>query len=190
MSTYRVAVVGFANSHVVGLMDSFAAQPDVKFVAAVDTVPETPSVSDYQLTRKWNLRRARELIGIPRFYDDWKELLPREEPDIVICCAENAQHVDVTEAAASVGAHVILEKPMAASYEDAVRMADAARAAGVRLMTNWSTAWSPAVRVAHRLARGIPGTSQGAAHWREGTGMVVPEVAGRRSPLGLLLLRS
>ena len=66
--SYRVAVVGFAHSHVVGLMDSFAAQPNVEFVAAADTIPETPSVSDYRLTRKWNLRRAQEVIGISNIY--------------------------------------------------------------------------------------------------------------------------
>ena len=151
--SYRVAVVGFAHSHVVGLMDSFAAQSSVEFIAAADTVPETPSVSDYRLTRKWNLRRAREVIGISKFYDDWQELLQREDPDIVICCAENAQHADVTEAAASIGAHIILEKPMAASYEDAVCMAEAVEAAGVRLMVNWPTTWSSALREAHRLIR-------------------------------------
>jgi predicted dehydrogenase len=147
--TYRVAVIGFAHSHVVSLMDSFAAQPNVEFIAAADTVPQTPSVSEYRLTRKWNLRRAREVIGISNIYDDWQELLVKERPDIVICCAENAQHADVTQAAASVGAHVILEKPMAASYADALRMTEATRAAGVRLMTNWPTAWSPALREAH-----------------------------------------
>jgi hypothetical protein len=136
-------VAGFVHSHVVGLVDSFADQPSVDFIAAADAVPETPSASDYRLIRRWNLRRAREVIGITTFYDDWRKLLRREEPDIVICCAENAQHADVTEAAASVGAHVILEKPMAASYEDAVRMAEAVEAAGVRLMVNWPTTWSP-----------------------------------------------
>ena len=148
--SYRIAVIGFAHSHVVGLMDSFAAQPNVQFVAAADTVPQTPSVSDYRLTRKWNLRRAREVIGISNVYDDWRELLQQENPHIVICCAENAQHADVTQAAAAVGAHVILEKPMAASYEDALRMAQDTEAAGVRLMINWPTTWSPAVREAHR----------------------------------------
>ena len=44
---YRIAVIGFAHSHVVRLMDSFAAQPNVEFGAAADTVPQTPSVSDY-----------------------------------------------------------------------------------------------------------------------------------------------
>ena len=52
--------------------------------------------------------------AMPKSYDDYHEMLDQEKIDIVICCAENAQHPAVVEACAQHGVHVIIEKPMAA----------------------------------------------------------------------------
>src|SRR5262249_13858401 len=48
------------------------------------------------------------------------------------------------EAAAAKGLHVISEKPMAATLEQAERMLRAAQKAGTLLLINWPTAWSAA----------------------------------------------
>ena len=53
--------------------------------------------------------------------------------DIVIMCPENARHGEVAEAAASHGAHILTEKPMAARLDEARSMATAARKADVSL---------------------------------------------------------
>jgi predicted dehydrogenase len=55
--------------------------------------------------------------------------------DAVIITAENVHHRALTEAAARAGKHVLCEKPLATSPEDARAMVDACRAAGVQLMT-------------------------------------------------------
>jgi predicted dehydrogenase len=148
---YRVGAIGFAHMHINTLLDEFKKMPEVEWVACADTVPDTPSISMKDSTRGANLKRAREVIGIPRVYDDYREMLKRDQYDIVIFCPENAKHGEVAEAIAEAGAHMVTEKPMAASLAEALRMARAARSKKRELMINWPTTWSPAVRAVKTL---------------------------------------
>jgi len=144
--TYRLGVIGFAHMHVNTLIGRFADLPNVQWVACADTVPAVPSISEAPSTRKANVKRAQEHTGIPKVYKDYREMLENEAFDIIIFCPENARHGEVAEAIAAAGAHMLTEKPMSASLSDALRMVRAASAAGVELMINWPTTWSPAIR--------------------------------------------
>ncbi len=169
--TYRLGAIGFAHMHINTLLDEFARLPNVEWVACADTVPAVPSLCDKPSSRKANLKRAHEVIGIPQVFDDYRTMLERERLDIVVFCPENARHGEVAEAIAAHGAHMVTEKPMAASLAEALRMARAARANGVTLMINWPTTWSPAVRAMKTLI------DQGAVgdvwelKWRNGASM-------------------
>src|SRR4029078_12728204 len=56
------------------------------------------------------------------------------------------------------GAHIVTEKPLTNSLRGAERMVTAARAANVRLMVNWPSAWSGAVRrMQHLVEQGAAG---------------------------------
>lgn len=147
-TVYRLGVVGFAHMHVNTLMENFGALPSVRWVACADTLPEVPELVEVKNSRAWNLRYARETIGIPVAYDDYREMLARERLDLVLFCPENARHGEVAEAIAASGAHMLTEKPMATSLPEALRMVRAARRHGVKLFVNWPNTWSPAVRMA------------------------------------------
>ena len=154
--TYRLGAIGFAHMHVNTLLNRFAELPasgqaDVEWVACADTVPTVPSRTLKPASRGANLKRAHEIIGIPKVYDDYREMLDREEFDIIIFCPENARHGEVAEAIASRGVHMVTEKPMSASLSDALRMVRAVEANNVSLMVNWPTTWSPAIRAMKAL---------------------------------------
>ena len=167
----RVGVIGFAHMHVNTLLDEFARLPGVEWVGCADTVPAVPTISTKKDTRAANLQRALSVTKIPRKYDDYRTLLEREKPDIVVFCPENARHGEVAEAIAAAGAHMVTEKPMAASLAEAQRMARAARAAKVELMVNWPITWSPAIRAAKDLIdQGTIG-SVWEVRWRNGASM-------------------
>jgi predicted dehydrogenase len=125
---YRLGVIGFAHMHVNTLIDRFNELDNVEWVACADTVPAVPSISMARSTRGWNLQRAQKEIGIPKVYADYREMLAQERLDIVVFCPENARHGEVAEAIATSGAHMITEKPMAATLSEALRMVRAARA--------------------------------------------------------------
>ena len=168
---YKVCVIGFAHMHINTLLDEFAKLPSVEWAACADTRPDVPSISTKESTRAANMKRAREVTRIPRAYDDYREMLGKEKPDIVIFCPENAKHGEVAEAIAESGAHMLTEKPMAATLAEALRIARAARTHKVELMVNWPTTWSPAVRAVKVLIE--QGTIGDAwqVKWRNGASM-------------------
>ena len=149
--TYRLGVIGFAHMHINHLLDEFAKLPEVEWVACADTVPAVPPLSQKPSTRAANLQRAQKVTGIPRVYDDYRQMLEREKFDLVIFCPENARHGEVAEAVANKGIHLLTEKPMAASLAEALRMVRAAQNNRVSLMVNWPTTWTPAVRAMKEL---------------------------------------
>ena len=71
----------------------------------------------------------------PERFDGISEeaLLNHPEIDIICLCTPSGQHAQQTIAAAQAGKHVIVEKPMALSLEDADRMISACDAANVKL---------------------------------------------------------
>lgn len=66
-------------------------------------------------------------------FTDLTALLRDGQPDAVVVCTPHPLHAEATVAAAEAGAHVLVEKPMAAKLEDCDRMIAAARKAGVKL---------------------------------------------------------
>jgi predicted dehydrogenase len=61
--------------------------------------------------------------------------LMAERPDAVIICSETSLHLPLTRLAARGGAHILCEKPIATTLEDALQMQEICRGAGVQLMT-------------------------------------------------------
>ncbi|MGC8792771.1 MAG: Gfo/Idh/MocA family protein [Bryobacteraceae bacterium] len=72
--------------------------------------------------------------AIPRWYADYRELLESRDLDMVVLGIPNDLHCQVTVNAAAAGKHVVVEKPLAMNLEQADRMIEACRAAGVKLM--------------------------------------------------------
>lgn len=90
-------------------------------------------------------------VGPDRLFTDYRACLEACRPDVVLLCPATAAHADWVERVAPFGAHLIVEKPFAASLVEADRMIAAAERAGVRLAINWPLAWYPAHCTAKRL---------------------------------------
>ncbi|MFP3897333.1 MAG: Gfo/Idh/MocA family protein [Anaerolineales bacterium] len=165
---YRLGIIGFAHMHVNNVAALFGEHPQVEWVACADTVPATPELRKAPYTREWNLEHVMESQGIPKVYEDYREMLAQEALDVAIVTSENAQHPPVVEACAAAGVHACVEKPMAASLEGALRMARACRAADTTLLVNWPYTWSAPGREAKRLlGEGVIGSVL-EVKWRSG----------------------
>jgi predicted dehydrogenase len=75
-----------------------------------------------------------KLGGTAEVYADWRELLERAEVDAVDVCLPHDLHAPVTSAAADLGKHILVEKPIARNLAEADAMIAAADRAGVKLM--------------------------------------------------------
>lgn len=76
---------------------------------------------------------AAAKYGAPVVSADLDEVLLRDDVDAVVICLPNALHAPVAIAAARAGKHVLVEKPMATSVDEATAMAQAAREHDVTL---------------------------------------------------------
>lgn len=116
----RVAIVGCGMIAIKRHFPEMSENPNVELVGCTD----------------YRLQRAEEMANRYgcKAYSDYQTLLREAKPDAVVVCTTNSTHCEVTVAALEAGAHVLCEKPMAASLEEAKRMVDAAERSGKKLM--------------------------------------------------------
>lgn len=81
-----------------------------------------------------HVRSFAERHQIPHWFTDYRQLLEMEEIEVVTCAVPNYLHCQVTVEAASAGKHVIVEKPLCITLEEADQMIQACAKAGVKLM--------------------------------------------------------
>ena len=80
------------------------------------------------------LRRRCGEWGIKKLYTDYNDLLKDKEVEVIDILTPPFLHKEMTVAAAEAGKHVIVEKPMCRSIEEANEMIKAAKKNGVKLM--------------------------------------------------------
>jgi predicted dehydrogenase len=93
-------------------------------------------------------------FGIAEVETDWRVAIEREDIDAVDICAPGSLHAEIAIAALAAGKHVLCEKPLANSVEEAERMSAAAvhaAARGIRSMVGFSYRRTPALAYARRL---------------------------------------
>jgi predicted dehydrogenase len=78
-------------------------------------------------------------------------LLDEAKPDACAAFGSTLAHLEVVQACAPRGVHVMVEKPMAVSLEHAEQMAALARTHGIHLLTNFATSWFASNRAAYRM---------------------------------------
>lgn len=97
-------------------------------------------------------RYAREFGLDPRLmHTDFGRMLDTVKPHAVVAFGSIAEHLDVVEAAAPRGIHVMVEKPLAFSLNDAQRIEALANRYGIHVLTNYETTWYPSGYTAFEL---------------------------------------
>lgn len=130
----KIGICSFAHVHAIYYAMELLRRGDIEIVA---TDPDTQFYGPGELRG----RALAEQIGVT-YVDSYDELFAWG-PDAVIVTAENAQHRRVTELAAAAGAHVLCEKPLATTEDDALAMIATCEAAGVVLMTAYPVQFAP-----------------------------------------------
>ena len=100
---------------------------------------------------------ARERIGRRpiKWFADYRDMVQSPDLDAVCICAPSVRHAEIALAAIAAGKHVFVEKPIATTLQDGLRMAAAAREAGVKLMVGHIERFNPAVsKLADLIAEG------------------------------------
>lgn len=167
----KIGIMSFAHVHAEAYIGNLRAIPDVEMIGIADDNAERG--------QKYAAQFDAHLF--PSY-----EALLAEKPDGVLICSENANHRPLVEMAAAAGVHVLCEKPLATSREDARAIIDACRDAGVILMTAFPMRFSaPLQQLKARLDAGDLGklyclntTNQGQLHIAHRAWFADKELAG------------
>jgi predicted dehydrogenase len=128
----RFAVVGLGYFAQSAVLPAFKDADGVELAALVSDDPV-------------KMRRLGKRYDVPTqvLYEDYDDLLASGQVDAVYIALPNDLHADFTLRAARAGVHVLCEKPLATSANDARRMVEACRRADVRLMTAYRLHFEP-----------------------------------------------
>jgi predicted dehydrogenase len=131
-----VGTGGMAHAHA----NAFQKIRGVKLVAACD-VDET------------RVKEFAAKFGIPKTYTSLDALLAESGVDAVANVTPDAHHAPVSLKVIAAGKHILCEKPLATNYDDARKMAAAAKRKGVIHMVNFSYRNSSALQKAAELVQ-------------------------------------
>ncbi|HEV7876053.1 MAG TPA: Gfo/Idh/MocA family oxidoreductase [Nocardioides sp.] len=93
-------------------------------------------------------------LGWAETETDWRRLVERDDLDLIDICTPGDTHAEIAIAALDAGKHVLCEKPLANTVEEAEAMvaaAERAAARGVRAMVGFTYRRVPAIALAQRL---------------------------------------
>lgn len=92
-----------------------------------------------------NVKRAQEVAALygVEAYADYRALLERKDIDAVSVVLPDHMHKEACMAAAEAGKHILVEKPLAVSVDDAQAIIRTVEEAGVRLMVDFANRWNP-----------------------------------------------
>jgi len=128
----RVAVLGAGrwanNAHLPG----WARDPRCEVVATCDT--------EIGLAEE-----AAKKFGVAEASDDFRNVVSREDVDVVDVCTPSHTHNELAMAALDAGKHVLCEKPVAFDFRDTLKAAGIARAKGLKTKLGFTFRYSPAM---------------------------------------------
>lgn len=154
----RVGLIGVGwGAHVQA--PAFAATPGYELVALCARTESS-------------VREAGARLGISDTSTDWRSFVEREDLDLISVATPVELHHEQTLAALAAGKHVLCEKPLALTADQAAEMVDAAAASGKATAVSFETRWQEGrYTVREQVDAGMVGTPfsvrlhQSAPYW-------------------------
>ena len=136
----RVALAGLVHGHASGFFDQFQHREDLQVVG----IAEADRRLAAQFAKSYGLAPGL-------FYSDLEEMLKATHPQAVLAYTNTYDHRGVVEICGRYGVHVMMEKPLAVSFEDARAIEKAARAGKIQVLVNYETTWYRSNQAAYDL---------------------------------------
>jgi len=96
-------------------------------------------------------KKLAELYDVPTALDDYRELLKNPGLDAIHICTPNASHYPIAKAALKAGKHILCEKPVAVSTQEAEELAALASETGLRNCVCHNLRYYPMVQQMRRM---------------------------------------
>lgn len=142
----RLGMVGGGNDAFIGGVHRIAARIDDRFELVAGALSSTPEKS----------RASGEALGLPRVYDDFQQMADAEAAheqgiEAVAIVTPNHMHYPAAKAFLDKGIHVICDKPLTATMDDATAMADAVEASTALFVLTHNYTGYPMIRQAKAM---------------------------------------
>jgi predicted dehydrogenase len=136
----RVGIVGLVHGHVHGFLEQFRHSPEIEIVGVAE--PDQQLLS--QTGAKYGFDRGQ-------LFTDLETMIAKAHPQAILAYTNTYDHRRVVELCARHGVHVMMEKPLAVSLEDALAMEKSAHAGNIHVLVNYETSWYRSNHVAYDL---------------------------------------
>jgi predicted dehydrogenase len=136
----RVGIAGLVHGHVYGFLDQYRRSPEIEIVAIAE--PNRQLLT--QAASKYGFDQAQ-------LFTDLEEMIAKTHPQAVLAYTNTYDHRRVVETCARQGVHVIMEKPLAVTFEDAQAIEKAAVAGKIHVLVNYETSWYRSNHAAYDL---------------------------------------
>jgi predicted dehydrogenase len=135
----RLSISGLSHSHVHGLLGR-QSKGDIRIVG----ISESDTALAHRYAKQYNLADSL-------FFTSLSQMIAITKPEAVAAFGSIYDHLQVVQAAAPRGIHVMVEKPLAVNMNHARAMKDLAKKHGIHLLTNYETTWYPGNHKAFEL---------------------------------------
>jgi glucose-fructose oxidoreductase len=136
----RVGVVGLVHGHVHGFLDQSRHSSEIEIVGVVE--PDARLLS--QAATRYGFEPAQ-------LFADLEDMIAKTHPQAVLVYTNTFDHRRVVETCARHGIHVMMEKPLAVSLDDALAIEKAAHAGQIHVLVNYETSWYRSNHAAYDL---------------------------------------
>lgn len=137
MKKYRVGVVG------VGFIG----------VAHIEALRRLGNVDVAAIADPVDAVQKAENLGVPTAYADYKEMIAKESLDVLHICTPNFSHCEIALYAMDHGLHIVCEKPLCCTVEEADKMIAKAKEKGCVNGVNYHNRWYPMTAQLREMVR-------------------------------------
>lgn len=135
----KVGVVGLVHTHVHWILGR-EKYGDIEIVGIVEP--------NLDLAQRYSEQHGYSMDIV---YNTLEEMVEATQPEAVTAFNRIIDHLSVVEYCAPKGIHVMVEKPLAVSWEDAQKMIDLADKHSIHLLTNYETSWYGSNYAAYKM---------------------------------------
>lgn len=137
----KVVVIGLEHGHVAGFFRNNLHRRDIEIVGIAD--------ADRELSERY---AKQYRLDSHLLYADVNDMLEKTHPVAAVVYTSTFGHRAAVEACAAHGVHVMMEKPLAVSIEDARAMQQAAGKGKIQVLVNYETTWYRSNRAGYDMA--------------------------------------
>jgi len=134
---YNYAIIGC------GAITRRGHLPAIKKIKEINAV----AVSDINIK---NARKVAKEFHIPKYYKDYREMLKKENIDVVIVATPTPTHFNIALDTIREGIHTIIEKPLSIHLNEAIKIVDASVENKVKVSVVQNYRYFPAALIAKR----------------------------------------